>query len=210
MRVELERAALFARQFEIFLQPFGFRFQRGRLALDLVEFGAQRLVRGARLVQHAGEADRLRFFLLERTQRGVERGDQFVEGLLEIVELADLAAGIGQQAAQFLVFLAHARADVGQIFDADMAAVAVAVRGARRQRAGLALAAEQIRKLRHDKRLPTRTPQNSTRQSTCLALLRYYIPLLMGTRGHRSLRAVWRRHPSWLTAEIMESQGNPR
>ena len=38
--------------------------------------------RRARFIQHAGEAERLRFFLLERAQRGVERSDQLIEGLL--------------------------------------------------------------------------------------------------------------------------------
>ncbi len=122
-----ERAALLARQFEVLAQPLGFDFERGRLLLDLVEFLAQRLVGGARFLQHAGQAERLRLFLLERTQGGVERDDQLVEGLLEFVELADLASGVGQQIAQRFVFLADAGADVGESLDVDVATAAIAV-----------------------------------------------------------------------------------
>jgi len=79
------------------------RFERGRLLFDLVEFAAQRLVSRARLVEHTGQAERLRLFLLERAQRRVERRDDLVEGFLEFVEFADLAAGVGQQVAQNFV-----------------------------------------------------------------------------------------------------------
>src|SRR6185312_10124669 len=108
----------------------------------------------------------LRFFLLERAQRGVERGDQLVEGALEVVELADLAPGIAQQVAQGLVFLAHTRANRGQIFGAVVLAVTVAIG---RPLAGLvvafAFAAKKIRQLRHDRTprtptLPTETAAN--------------------------------------------------
>jgi hypothetical protein len=61
-----ERAVRLARQFEVDAQFLGFGFERGCLLLDLVEFGAQRLVGRARLVEHAVEAQRLRLFLLER------------------------------------------------------------------------------------------------------------------------------------------------
>src|SRR5664279_818074 len=149
-----ERAVRFARQFEVDAQFFGVRFERGCLFLDPVEFGAQRLVGRARLVEHAGEAQRLRLFLLKCAQRAVERRDELVEGFLELVEFADLAAGIGQEVAQNLVFLAHARADVGETLDGMMAAIAIFAPGADLT----ALAAEQIRQLRHDK-APNPTPR---------------------------------------------------
>ena len=57
------------------------------------------------------------------------------KALFEFVELADLAAGVAQKVAQDLVFLAHARADIGKILDVDVIAAAIA-------RAGLGCAAD--------------------------------------------------------------------
>jgi hypothetical protein len=161
-----ERAVRLARQFEVDAQLLRLGFNQGRLLLDLVEFGAQCLVGRARLVEHAGEAGGLRFFLLERTQRCVERLDDLVEGFLELVEFADLAAGVGQQVAQNLVFLAHARAVVGEIPDGGVIAVAISTPGA-----GLATpAAEQFRQL----------------YKATYTELRYYIPLRIETHAaHR-------------------------
>ena len=149
-----ERAVRLARQFEVDAQLLRLGFNQGRLLLDLVEFGAQCLVGRARLVEHAGEAGGLRFFLLERTQRCVERLDDLVEGFLELVEFADLAAGIAQQITQRLVFLAHARTDVGKILDDVVVAVAVTAPGADLA----ALPTEQIRQLRYNK-APDPTPR---------------------------------------------------
>ena len=69
------------------------------------------------------------------------------------MEVADLADGIGQQVAEDFVLLAHTRANIGKIFDVDMAAVAVAAfcDQSRRIFVGLAtLPAKQVRQLSHD------------------------------------------------------------
>jgi hypothetical protein len=122
----------FARQFKVLAQLLGFAFERGRLALDLVEFGAQRVVRRPRFGEHAGKAQSLRLFQFERAQCRIERRDDLVEGILEFVEFADLAAGVAQQVAQGFVFLAHARAGIGKILGGDIAAgIAVAIAGCR-------------------------------------------------------------------------------
>jgi hypothetical protein len=191
----------FARQLEILAQLFGLGFERRRLAFDLVEFGAQRFIGRARLLQHAGQAERLRFFPFQCAQRAIERRDDLVEGFLEFVELADLAAGVGQQVAQDLVFLAHARADVGKILDVDMVAVAIAalVAQAGRKLVGFAaLPAKQIRQLSHDN---ASNPYATENAQQCT--LRYYIPLAIGT--HAVIRRVLQRcrPASWLMAKIM-------
>jgi hypothetical protein len=127
---------------------------------------AQRLVSGARFVEPAAEIERERLFLLERAQRRVERLHQLLEGLLEVVELADLAAGVAEEIAQGFVFLAHARADVGESLDADGGAAVAITGGAERGESvadGVALAAEQIRQLCHDKApRPLRQRENAT------------------------------------------------
>src|SRR5664280_2341883 len=165
-----ERAVRFARQFEVDAQFFGVRFERGCLFLDPVEFGAQRLVGRARLVEHAGEAQRLRLFLLERAQRAVERRDDLFEGFLELVEFADLAAGIAQQITQRLVFLAHARTDVGKILD-DVVAPLPLPRPA--------LISPLFRPNKFDNFAITRPPT----QRHVYTLLRYYISMPIETYG---------------------------
>ena len=93
----LQAAVGLAREFEVFAQLLHLGLQRGRALFHLVEFGAQRVVGGARLVEHAGQAQRLGFFLFERAQRRVERRDDLLEGVLEFVEFSNLAPGVGQQ-----------------------------------------------------------------------------------------------------------------
>ena len=150
----LQAAVRLARQFEILAQLLHLALQRDRLLLDLIEFRAQRVVGGTRLGQHVRQAGRLRLFLFQRAQGIVERGDDLFEGVLQIVQFADLAAGVGEQIAQRLVLLAHARADVGHAFDADVFAVAVAVACAGQWPGGVCLsrlAAENLGKLSHYK-----------------------------------------------------------
>src|SRR5262249_539011 len=105
--------------------------------------------------QHARQAQGLRFFLFERAQRAVERGYQLVECRFEIIEFADLAAGVGQEVAQNLVFLAHARADVRQVFDADGVAAVPVSATARFVGPGPAFPAKKVRQLRHNDASPT-------------------------------------------------------
>lgn len=149
-----QSAIRLARQFQVDAQFLGLRLGRGRLFLDLIELGAQGLVGRARFVQHAGEAERLRLFLLKRAQRRVKGRDDFIEGFLEFVEFADLAADVGQQIAQDFVFFADARADVGEILAVMLAIAVTAVHAS-----GFAFAIEQIRQLSHDK-VPHLTPQS--------------------------------------------------
>jgi hypothetical protein len=150
-----QRAAVLARKLEVFAQALDFGLERGGLLFDLVEFGAQRLVRRAAFVEHALEAEAQRLFLLERAQRVVERNDDLVEGKLEIVELADLAAGVGKKMTQGLVFFADARSDVGDVF--KVARVVVATQAGPRRTRLWAPAAKQTRQLTHDFGLPRRT-----------------------------------------------------
>jgi hypothetical protein len=49
------------------------------------------------------------FFLLRRAQRRIERLSQFVKSFFEVVELANLAAGIGREVVEYLVFLAMSK-----------------------------------------------------------------------------------------------------
>src|SRR5579884_3959708 len=149
-----QRAVGLARQLELLAQLLRLGLEpRGRL-LDLVEIGAQRLVRLAQVLKRGGQAQPLRFLLLERAQRLVERADQAVEDLLEFVELADLAAGIVEEIAQRLVLLAETDADVGKALGFGASAIAIGV-GEHRQGARLVgarfatLAAEQLRQSCH-------------------------------------------------------------
>jgi hypothetical protein len=177
-----ERAVRLARQLEILAQLLGFAFERGGLAFYLIEFGAQRVIGGARFRQHAGQADGLRLFLLERAQRRVERLNDLVESLFELVEFANLAAGVAQKIAQGFVFFAHARADVGITFDNDRAAAAMAVpavgvgAGTRRIPVGVGLtafAAKNIRQLSHGKRLQRGTQKHAGQCHRCTVKVLY-------------------------------------
>src|SRR6185312_754400 len=98
-----ERAAGLSRELEVAAQTRDLRIELRRLALDLIELAAQFVIGRALLVEPAGERHGLRFLGLERPQGRVEGQDKFVEGLLELVELADLAAGVGQKVTQHLV-----------------------------------------------------------------------------------------------------------
>ena len=89
------------------------------LLLDLVEFGAQGLIGGARLPPACPTGSRVCDFSCSSARSVVLNGATILsKAVLELVEFADLAAGVGQKVAQRLVFLAHARADIGQIFNA--------------------------------------------------------------------------------------------
>jgi hypothetical protein len=85
-------------------QPLDLRLACHAAATEIVEFAAQRLVAGAHVGQRAAQADVVGFFLLQCAQRLVDRVDQLAEGILEVVEGADLAAGVDQKVAENLVF----------------------------------------------------------------------------------------------------------
>ena len=63
---------------------------------------------------------RLGFFCSRARRVLLSTATGFLESLLEVVELADLSAGVSQQIAQDLVFLTHPRTDVGQAFHRDI------------------------------------------------------------------------------------------
>jgi hypothetical protein len=86
----------------------------------------------------------MRLFLFERAQRVVERRHDLAEGLFELVEFVDLASGVAQEAAQCLVLLTDARADVGQGLGG------VGFVGARAADV-FAFSTEYVRQFRHDK-----------------------------------------------------------
>ena len=171
----------FSRELEIFAQFSRFTFEYRCLFFDLVEFLAQRLIGCARFRQHSRQTHRLGFFLFKSAEGAVERRNQLVESLLEVVELADFSAGISQQIAQDLVFLTHPRTDVGQAFHRDMvAAVAISVCSSRQKFVDLgraALSAKKVRQLRHDDASPT--PETLRQPQT--PQLRYYIAVAMET-----------------------------
>src|SRR6187397_2182854 len=149
-----ESAICLTRKLKVLAQLFDFGLKRGCFPVNLVELGAQGLVGRAGLGQHARQAQGLRFFLFKRAQRAVERRHQLVEGRLEVIEFADLAPGVGQEVAQDLVFLAHARADIGQVFNGDWVA-AVAVSACQFVGPRQAFAAKKVRQLRHNDASPT-------------------------------------------------------
>ena len=80
--------------------------------------------------------------------------NKLVKGVFEIFEFVDLSAGVGQEVAQNLIFLAYPRTDIGKAFDRDVVAtVSVSVSGASRKIVGpgrAQFAAKKIRQLRHD------------------------------------------------------------
>ena len=149
-----ERAACLAGELEIAAQARGVRIELRRLALDLVELAAQFVIGRALLLEAAGERQGLRLLGLERAQGGIEGQDQPVEGLLEVVELADLAAGVGQEVAQHFVLFADARPGIDRRFAGGRLALGIATQWHGWQRddlvgAALRFAAENVRQLRH-------------------------------------------------------------
>jgi hypothetical protein len=90
---------LLARQFEVFTQL------------------ASRTNRAPRPINWKGSGSAI--FSCSGARRRIERLNQFVKSLFEVVELADLAAGIGREVVDCLAFLADAQANVGIILEAN-------------------------------------------------------------------------------------------
>ena len=113
---DLGAAGLLLDDVELVAEPLTFGFMgRGALA-EAVELGAQRLVALAHLVEGAAQADVFGLFLLEGAQRLADRVDQLAEGVLQVVERADPAAGIHKKLAENFVLAADAGAHIGPAF----------------------------------------------------------------------------------------------
>ena len=110
----LEIAHRLARKVQLVAQPLILALERRGFLLDLAIFDLERLIGRPHLAEIAPQGNVLGLLDLERPQSLVRGLHDLDEGILEFIELVDLAASVDEEVAQGLVFLAEAHPHIGE------------------------------------------------------------------------------------------------